>query len=465
MALEFITSEKGKRKLCVNGYLYYQDKKANTKIYWKCDKYYKLKCGARITTQEEIILLNSGTHNHIANAAEIEGMKMMNNIRDHAKRTQDAPHFIVSTASVGVSQAAAAILPKVSSIKRTIRNVRTKHEAAPALPVHRSDIVIPENYKNTKNGEEFLLFDSGPTEDRLLIFSTRRNLRLLAQAEHWYADGTFKTVPHLFHQLYTIHGLHDNIAVPLLYTLLPDKTKNTYIRLLQKLKELMPGTTPRTILTDFEYAMIEAVAQEFPRSRQRGCFFHFTQCIFRKIQSEGLKQRYETDAEFALKLRLLSAIAFVPAANVVDAFEILCDENVLPAEAQRVVDYFEDIWIGRPQRRQRRRAPYFPHDMWNCFDGVNEGLPKTNNSIEGWHRGFEQQISADHPSIWKFIEAIQREQSLHELQIEQYIGGLEGPPTRKKYRDCAERIARIVANYDQRNIYDFLRGIAHNISY
>lgn len=137
--------------------------------------------------------------------------------------------------------------------------------------------------------------------------------------------------------------------------------------------------------------------------------FHFSQCILGRIQSDGLKRRYETD--FALKLRLLSALAFVPTADVVEAFETICEQNVLPAEAQSVFDYYEDTWIGRPQRG-RRRLPLFSHDLWNCYDGVQESLPKTNNFIERWYRVFEQQISADNPNIWRFIKAIQLEQSL-----------------------------------------------------
>nr|CAI5844980.1 unnamed protein product [Callosobruchus analis] len=153
-------------------------------------------------------------------------------------------------------------------------------------------------------------------------------------------------------------------------------------------------------------------------------------CILRKIQTEGLIKKYETEPEFALKMKFLSALAFVPTTDVVEAFEIVCDENMLPEDAQPILDYFEDTWIGRPQRRQHRRSPRFSHSMWNCFNTVVEGLPKTNNSIEGWHRAFEAQISADHPNIWKFVKAIQREQSLHELQIEQYVGGAAGPPCR-----------------------------------
>ena len=175
-----------------------------------------------------------------------------------------------------------------------------------------------------------------------------------------------------------------------------------------------------------------------------------------------MKSQYENNAEFALKMRLLPALAFVPTADVVNAFEIIVDENMLPEDAQPIVDYFEDTWIGRRQTRQHRRRPRFPHNMWNCYDTIIQELPKTNNSIEGWHRAFETQVSADHPNIWKFVNAIQREQSLHELQIEQYVGGAEGPPTRKKHRDCAERIAALVRNFDERTLHDYLRGIAHN---
>ncbi|CAF1098719.1 unnamed protein product [Adineta steineri] len=30
--------------------------------------------------------------------------------------------------------------------------------------------------------------------------------------------------------------------------------------------------------------------------------------------------------------------------------------------------------------------------MWNCFDKINEYLPRTNNAIEGWHNAFHKFI-------------------------------------------------------------------------
>lgn len=469
-----MTSEKGKPKLFHGGHLYYKDYSAcnaqgQESTYWKCE-HFRNKCPARVTTSGSTIVRSRGDHNHAGDAAHVEAAKTMENIRIAAKDSRDAPSYIVSAETIGLSQATSAKLPSVQSMKRTVTNVRRKENAGPAVPRSLRDIVLPVEYKQTFAGATFLAYDSGPADDRILIFATERNLQLLGRSKHWYADGTFKTVPSLFEQLYTIHGLKENTSVPLVYALLGDKKKETYIHLLQKIKELLPAVAgPETIMTDFEMAMVSAVSSEFPLSTHRGCFFHLCQCIWRKTQSSGLKEQYETNAEFALRLRMLSSLAFVPVDEVTRAFDILIDGNVLPDEAQPLIDYFEDTWIGRPDRRQRRRHPMFALQMWNCYDGVLSGLPKTNNSIEGWHRGFMYQVSANHPDIWKFISAIKREQNLNEVRIEQYVSGQARPPPKKKYKDSAERLTSIVQTWRQDfqddEICDYLRGIAHNISY
>ena len=62
----------------------------------------------------------------------------------------------------------------------------------------------------------------------------------------------------------------------------------------------------------------------FPQHYSERMFFsHILQCIVRKIQACGLKQQYETDVAFVLKLRMLGALAFVPVQTIVDAFEAL----------------------------------------------------------------------------------------------------------------------------------------------
>ncbi|XP_068227951.1 uncharacterized protein [Palaemon carinicauda] len=167
-------------------------------------------------------------------------------------------------------------------MKRTIRNTRARKNVGQALPNSSLVLDIPLEFTTTNKGDLFLIYDSGPTNARILIFVTKKNLDILVQLEHWYADGTFKTVPSIFGQLYTIHGVKSGIIMPLVYALLPNKTEETYKKFLVALKEKIPTFQPLTIMIDFELAMVKAIEQEFPRSQICGCFFIFVRAFIEK---------------------------------------------------------------------------------------------------------------------------------------------------------------------------------------
>ena len=115
-------------------------------------------------------------------------------------------------------------------------------------------------------------------------------------------------------------------------------------------------------------------------------------------------------------------------------------------------------------RRLIRRPPRFDHVLWNCFDTAKFCASKTNNACEGWHRSFSELIGASHPTIWKFLEILKGEQARNEAIMEQYTPGAE-PPRKKKYKDTALRIQTIVNDFENREILDYLRGIARNLSF
>lgn len=142
--------------------------------------------------------------------------------------------------------------------------------------------------------QQFLMYDSVQTirPGRMLIFSTRESLHLLSNSMEWFADGTFSTVPHLFCQLYTLHVIHNHTVVPVVYALLPNKQRATYVKFLQELKNLQPGLNPQHLMTDFEMAAIQAFELEFPLIQTTGCFFHLSQNVWRKVQNEGLAVIY-----------------------------------------------------------------------------------------------------------------------------------------------------------------------------
>ena len=75
-------------------------------------------------------------------------------------------------------------------------------------------------------------------------------------------------------------------------------------------------------------------------------------------------------------------------------------------------------------------------------------------------------VTASIPTIWKLIQAFQREESLIHAEIHQVLGG-HPVPQQKKYAQCAVRVKHIVASYPARrtDMLGCARVIAHNISF
>ena len=58
--------------------------------------------------------------------------------------------------------------------------------------------------------------------------------------------------------------------------------------------------------------------------------------IFCSIQSNGLQKIYKRDTDFALKMRMIPAIAFVLVSIVIGYFKYLIENNDFRNEAQSV---------------------------------------------------------------------------------------------------------------------------------
>jgi len=318
------------------------------------------------------------------------------------------------------------------------------------------------------NGENFLLFDSGNSIQRILIFGTNQGLDLLQSSEHWYCDGTFKASPVLFDQLFIIQGQFRDTILPLLFVLMPNRSQASYNRVLDALRNLRPNLAPSSIMSDFEQASINAFHEAFPAARQRGCFFHFSQCVWKHTQQHpSIAEEYRADPDFALNMKMLAALAFLPPATVVNGYDTLVESAFFEENEiilRPFLNYFESTWIGSVDRRNRRRPPIFDVALWNCHQSVLEGLGKTNNACEGFNRAINSMLGAAHPTIFKLIDCLKKQQELTRSKIEKIVGGGADAPGREKYKQSAARLMKVVSEYDEMSL-DYLRGVAHNIEY
>ena len=132
------------------------------------------------------------------------------------------------------------------------------------------------------------------------------------------------------------------------------------------------------------------------------------------------------EATFALQMKMLPCLAFVPEDRVEEAFEALEEfydslEDEDEAKVKVVMNYMEDNYIGRHTRRGTRRAPRYKKSLWNCSDLVRGKIEKTTNRVEGWHRGLESTVGMAHPNPFKLINTLKRVQVLNSVVIEQLI--------------------------------------------
>lgn len=287
------------------------------------------------------------------------------------------------------------------------------------------------------------------------------SLQILKDSKHWFVDGTFKPTPSIFYQTYVIMAKQFGGVHPVIYALLPNKQQATYARMIGLVKDLQPGASPEKISCDFELGAINAFKEAFPNAELLGCFFHLVKNMKKHLAHMNLLSRYNTDADFSLQARMVTSLAFVPEGDLDDAIDHLFDE--LPNELHPLLEWFEDSYLGRPQRRgRRRRNALFPPTLWSVYNRVLDGTDRTNNHAEAAHRRLQNEMSMDHPTIWKYIDALKKIQSGRDLYYEQLLSGQQPPTKLKKYRDCDERIILIVRDYRNRNITEYLRAISHN---
>ena len=186
------------------------------------------------------------------------------------------------------------------------------------LPKTREAIELDRLHITTLYKKRFLLFDT-LGENRIIAYASDYQLEILFKSIRWHADGTFKSAPELFAQLYLIHGWYMGEMHPCAFIFMPDRTKPTYKKMLRKLKESSAQILqPSSVFVDFEQGAIKAFREEFPVVEVKGCHFHFTQCIWRKIQELGLSVEYKENKQTRVWLEYFKTLAFIPL-NLVDS--------------------------------------------------------------------------------------------------------------------------------------------------
>ena len=174
-------------------------------------------------------------------------------------------------------------LSTLSSLKSSPYCSRRKQ--FPPLPKTREEIEIDDEFTYSLNGDRLLRRIEG-AGDKIMLFATDDNLRHLSTLDTIYVDGTFQVCPSLFTQLFSINGFLHGQQFPLVYALLPSKSRNDYNRFFTLLREEMQTLglrlEPEHVMADFKISLVQSIELQCPQASIKGCYFHFSQCLWKR---------------------------------------------------------------------------------------------------------------------------------------------------------------------------------------
>ena len=466
------------RLICqdTDGYLYTLKKKTKSHSVWKC-RLSKCSALAYIDIIDPVIgdspnlRLGSSQHNHSAPPLEtLDAINVTRALKRKAMEQDLAPtQNMISEVLAHTTPEVNCILPKFDSLQRITRRARAGDDDESFVAKQRAAIILSENSCLSHRGDIFLLYDEPGREDRIIVFGTDRNKKMLKKYRLWMADGTFWVTPDLFYQTFTVHACINGVALPLIYALLPNKKSETYLRFANVLKDWC-GDEEGCLMFDFETGILPQFRSVFPDHIIKLCYFHLTQNLQKNVSNKHKKQ-YSNDENFAQAVRLLAALAFVPLDRIESALEVILDHfaetntDLLP-----IYWYFEKYYIGELVAQDLpRTTPTYPVGLWNFYADMTtseetQNYPRTINKCEAWHGSFRKRFTSAHPTLKVFIRALKLEQARVDYFLDRLIKNNE-PPTKRPRKDHKELIAITKKFGDYESMKDYLFDLVKIIGF
>ncbi|XP_065678569.1 uncharacterized protein LOC124813088 [Hydra vulgaris] len=166
---------------------------------------------------------------------------------------------------------------KFEAAESIMRNKRRKN--LPPIPKN-----LAEMKKALDNGHSFkdiyqgfVEFEDGKVG---FIFADPKLLALVEKTQELFVDATFKTRPHhdIFSQLLNIIVIYKDYSVAVMHVLMTCKEQALYGQIMERFKALVGSDfKPKSVMSDYERAILNTMQTAFPESRVSGCRFHFSQ--------------------------------------------------------------------------------------------------------------------------------------------------------------------------------------------
>lgn len=211
------------------------------------------------------------------------------------------------------------------------------------------------------------------------------------------------------------------------------KRKKDYVKVLKTIKRMTKNRKLEKIVVDFERAMWTAIPHVFPDVLVRGCSFHWSQCIWRKIQNIGLAPAYKHDNATHNLCRQFLALPYLPAEHIQPMFTSLVTKATTPMLVDLAL-YIRLNWID---------GELWTPDKWSVFGQA----VRTNNDVEGWHGMLNRHAKRGNISFYLMVRLLHEQAQLVNMQVRLVTDQKLKRRQRKQYRQVQGQLFGAWSSY------------------
>ncbi|KAF4520857.1 hypothetical protein B566_EDAN007038, partial [Ephemera danica] len=219
---------------------------------------------------------------------------------------------------------------------------------------------------------------------------------------------------------------------------------------------LCPQMDPRRIVTDYETSLQNALRQAFPAAVCSGCWFHYTQALFRNAKRRGLHQLLQNDPNAWKVISMAMALPLLPSNQIAAGFQNVRNfalQHNLANAMGPWLDYVQTQWLT---------------NVGADVISVHMQRHRTTNCVESFHNRLRLWFNnIAHPNIWFFTDKLRQVEMSSSLDMDRLDRGLDIRRSRnrryvlqdERIRRATQRLANNLIDVGQfLNIASYLAG-------
>ena len=183
------------------------------------------------------------------------------------------------------------------------------------------------------------------------------------------------------------------------------KRKHDYVAVFKHLKSVLPHQPfVQEIVLDFEKAVWRVSSKVFPMATVKGCAFHWSQSVWRKMQEIGLQTLYTSDSGINKFCRKILGLPLLPSDVICEIFTVLRASAAGNSKIVDLLEYVQATWL---------ESSIWPPTAWSVY----KQSICTNNDCEGWHNRLNRKAQKHNLPFYVLTTILYKEAQVVRLQM------------------------------------------------